>query len=56
MGIILVLLPISICLAVAGLAAYLWCVRTGQYEDLDGPAVRVLFDEAGERVVKGSNE
>ncbi|TIU32099.1 MAG: cbb3-type cytochrome oxidase assembly protein CcoS [Mesorhizobium sp.] len=28
-----------------GLAAFLWSLRTGQYEDLDGAAERVLLDD-----------
>jgi len=32
-------------LAVVGLAGYFWCVRSGQYEDLEGPAARVLRED-----------
>jgi cbb3-type cytochrome oxidase maturation protein len=28
-----------------GLAAFLWSLRSGQYEDLDGAAERILFDD-----------
>jgi cbb3-type cytochrome oxidase maturation protein len=28
-----------------GLAAFLWALRSGQYEDLDGAAERILYDE-----------
>jgi cbb3-type cytochrome oxidase maturation protein len=39
------LIPISLCLGVVGLGAFLWSFKSGQYEDLDGAAERVLFDE-----------
>jgi cbb3-type cytochrome oxidase maturation protein len=37
-----VLIPIGIVMGVAGLVAFLWSLRTGQYEDLDGAAERIL--------------
>jgi cbb3-type cytochrome oxidase maturation protein len=43
--IILFLLAVSVALGGVGLIAFLWCVRSGQYEDLDGAAQRVLFDD-----------
>ncbi len=39
------LIPIALALGVAGLAAFMWSLRSGQYEDLDGAAERILFDE-----------
>jgi cbb3-type cytochrome oxidase maturation protein len=41
----LFLIPIALALGVAGLAAFLWCLRSGQFDDLDGAAERVLLDE-----------
>lgn len=41
----LYLVPIALGLGVAGLMAFLWALNSGQYEDLDGAAVRILFDE-----------
>ena len=41
----LYLVPIAIALGVVGLLAFLWSLRSGQYEDLDGAAERILFDE-----------
>lgn len=40
-----VLLPIALLLGLGGLAAFLWSVRSGQYDDLDGAAHRILDDE-----------
>jgi cbb3-type cytochrome oxidase maturation protein len=32
-------------MGVVGLAAFLWSLRSGQYEDLDGAAERILLDD-----------
>lgn len=45
MTIILFLLVISLTVAAGGLAFFLWSLRTGQYDDLDGAANRILFDD-----------
>ncbi|MEQ3625381.1 MAG: cbb3-type cytochrome oxidase assembly protein CcoS [Celeribacter sp.] len=45
MNILVVLIPVSICLGAAGLAACLWTLRHGQYDDLEGDAARILLDE-----------
>ena len=42
---ILYLLAISLCLGALGLAAFLWSLRSGQYDDMDGAASRILFDD-----------
>ena len=42
---ILYLIPIALGLGVVGLLAFLWSLRSGQYEDLDGAAERILLDE-----------
>jgi cbb3-type cytochrome oxidase maturation protein len=39
------LIPIALGLGVTALGAFLWCLRSGQYEDLDGAAERILFDD-----------
>jgi cbb3-type cytochrome oxidase maturation protein len=45
MTILLVLVPIALMLGLLGLAAFLWALRNGQYEDLEGAAMRVLSDD-----------
>ena len=45
MTILLYLIPIALGLGALGLAAFLWSMRSGQYEDLDGAAQRILFDD-----------
>jgi cbb3-type cytochrome oxidase maturation protein len=45
MTIILFLLVVSLTVAACGLGFFLWSLRAGQYDDLDGAANRILFDE-----------
>jgi len=45
MDVLVILIPVAISLGFAGLAAFLWSLNTGQYEDLDGAANRVLNDD-----------
>jgi cbb3-type cytochrome oxidase maturation protein len=46
MEVIFIVLPLALVLAAAAVAAFLWAVNRGQYDDLDTPPVRVLFDDA----------
>jgi cbb3-type cytochrome oxidase maturation protein len=45
MSVLIYLVPIALALGALGLAAYLWALRSGQFDDLDGAAERILFDE-----------
>jgi cbb3-type cytochrome oxidase maturation protein len=45
MNIMIVLVPGALILGAMGLVAFLWSLRSGQYEDLDGAAHRVLIDD-----------
>ena len=49
MSIILVLIPLSIVFAVAFLAAFVWAVRSGKYEDTCTPSMRLLLDDPAAR-------
>ena len=42
---LLLLIPVALALGLGGLAAFLWALRSGQFDDLDGAAGRILFDE-----------
>lgn len=42
------LVPLALVLGGAALAAFLWSLRSGQYDDLDGAAERILLDEEGD--------
>lgn len=39
------LIPIALILGLSGLAAFFWAVRSGQFDDIDGAALRILNDE-----------
>jgi cbb3-type cytochrome oxidase maturation protein len=40
------LIPVALVLGGIGLGAFLWSLRNGQYDDLDGAAMRILLDDA----------
>lgn len=42
---LLLLIPVALFLGLLGLGAFLWALRSGQFEDLDGAARRILNDE-----------
>lgn len=48
MSMLIYLIPVALFLGALALVSFLWAVRSGQYEDLDGAAERVLFDERDE--------
>ncbi|GFE64849.1 cbb3-type cytochrome oxidase assembly protein CcoS [Litoreibacter roseus] len=48
MNILLILVPVSLCLGAVGLIAFVWSLRSDQYEDLDGDAQRILFSDEAE--------
>ena len=43
---LVILIPVALFLGALGLAAFLWSLRSGQYDDLDGAAVRILDEDA----------
>ena len=45
MIILLFLVPLALSLGLLGLGAFFWSVRSGQYDDLDGAALRILADD-----------
>jgi cbb3-type cytochrome oxidase maturation protein len=49
MNVLIYLVPVALGLGLAGLAAFLWTLRTGQYDDVDGAALRILPDDDLER-------
>jgi cbb3-type cytochrome oxidase maturation protein len=42
---LLYLIPAALLLGLLGLAAFLWALRSGQFDDLDGAAERILYDD-----------
>jgi cbb3-type cytochrome oxidase maturation protein len=45
MNVLIYLVPLALLLGLTGLVAFLWSLRSGQYDDLDGAAVRILSDD-----------
>jgi cbb3-type cytochrome oxidase maturation protein len=45
MNVLVYLVPLALALGITGLAAFLWSLRAGQYDDLEGSALRVLSDD-----------
>ena len=39
------LIPIALCLGITALAAFMWSLKSGQYDDLEGAAERILHQE-----------
>jgi len=42
---VFVLLPLALLIATIAVGLFIWAARTGQFDDLDTPAVRILFDD-----------
>jgi len=40
-----ILIPVALALGLIGLAAFFWAIRSRQFDDLDGAALRILNDE-----------
>ncbi len=45
MDVLVFLIPATLFLGLLGLAAFLWALKRGQFDDMDGAAQRILFDE-----------
>ena len=45
MDVLLYLIPIALVLGLLGLAAFIWSLKSDQYDDLDGAAHRILMDD-----------
>lgn len=44
---LLLLIPVALGLGLVGLVGFLWALKSGQFDDLDGAANRILFDDSG---------
>lgn len=45
MTVLLFLIPLAVLLGLVALIAFMWSLRSGQFDDLDGAAHRVLMDD-----------
>ncbi len=50
MDILYLLIPISLIIMGIALAVFLWAIRSGQFEDLEGPAHQILMDDDDPRI------
>ncbi len=44
------LIPIALGMGALGLFAFFWAMKSGQYEDMDGAAARILIDDEGDEL------
>lgn len=50
MDILYLLIPLAMIIMIVAGAAFMWAVKSGQYEDLEGPAHRILMDDDDPRI------
>ena len=50
MEIVVVLVPLMLMLVTGGIVLFNWAVKNGQYDDLEGPAHRILYDDDKDRI------
>ena len=53
MEVLVILVPLALALGLAGLIGFLWSLRNGQYEDLEGAAWRAIADDEPPTAVNG---
>ena len=56
MDILYLLIPLSVVLVFAIGFAFWWSVRSGQFDDMEGPAHRILMDDDSPRGAPGQTE
>jgi len=44
-NVLVYLVPMALALGLTGLAAFLWSLKSGQYDDMEGGALRMLSDD-----------
>lgn len=45
MSMLLILIPVAVGMGLLGLIAFLWAMKSGQFDDMEGAANRILFDD-----------
>ena len=51
MEILYLLIPVSIVLLLVAVAAFAWAVKNGQFEDMEGPAHRIILDDDNDPMI-----
>lgn len=54
MDVLVFLIPAALILGGLGLAGFLWASRSGQFDDLDGAAHRILYDDETDEIIDDS--
>jgi cbb3-type cytochrome oxidase maturation protein len=52
-SVIIILISISIIIAIGFLTAFMWSMKSGQYDDTYSPSVRMLFDNKPKKEAEG---
>lgn len=45
MDVLIYLIPVALVLGLVALFAFMWSLKSGQFEDMEGAANRILFDD-----------
>jgi cbb3-type cytochrome oxidase maturation protein len=56
MSVIFVLLPLALLLAAVAVLAFVWATRSGQFDDLETPALRILHEDDAPRGDAGHSQ
>lgn len=56
MEIIYLMIPLAVFIVTGIVVAFVWAVKSGQFDDLEGPANRILFDDDDEQIIRRSDE
>ncbi|NOY66069.1 MAG: cbb3-type cytochrome oxidase assembly protein CcoS [Gammaproteobacteria bacterium] len=56
MNILYLLIPVGVLFLGAAIWLFIWSVRNGQYEDLEGPAYRILMDDDDPKIPGNQNK
>ncbi len=56
MSTLLILIPASLVIGLIALAVFMWALKSGQFDDLDGAAHRILFDNDDDLPGAGGKE
>lgn len=56
MNILYLLIPLAVLLMAIALWAFVWSVKSGQFDDLEGPAHRILMDDDDPRIPRSDKQ
>ena len=56
MSVIIILIVISVIVAVFFLGVFIWAVKTGQFDDMVSPSIRILFEEKKQNKSEGDKQ